>query len=233
MPLVVVVWSFPCDDECTGLLSRCQPALVWALRWCSIHGARVLLGLAAVAPPKVFTVKPTGTPQHAACPSCLHEDGGPDVSHITCVVVYLTTLACTPCVTCASQAVFEETDPALSVTLSAGVQLGPTFRVVACNCARMCDTVGDMCPFCVCKCRECGGSAQRRPLSTPQYDDDDGDDGTASPNVAISWRRMLSDHSSLMLVCVAAGLALYVLPHPHLLTVTIPAISILFCGALW
>jgi hypothetical protein len=95
-----------------------------------------------------------GKPDHSECPACVHESGGHE------------------------GAVYEAILPALGLArrLGRGAWLGPTFRVVECDCWSRLREGGDpalqgpadVCDFCACTCSRCGGNPIAARLAAEQ-----------------------------------------------------------------
>jgi hypothetical protein len=65
--------------------------------------------------------------------------------------------------------VLEDADPGRYTVVGPGVSLGDPFRVIACNCAAHAEELADLCSFCRCTCRACGGARNGRPAGAPLF----------------------------------------------------------------
>lgn len=235
----VLVWSMHIDLPALSHQSPAWRACEWATHWLSWRGVRLaLLGDVSGILPAKRTAKPIGTEAHAQCTVCFHDDGGAEVIMTLCrspvvtliVALLLLLLLRLDCV----QAVYEEADDRYYSSVGSGVCVGSTFRVVACNCAATCEFADQMCPFCACKCKACGGSTQRKPISLTavQYDDgddSDSDDGDAEDNEGLltRWRARARRHAPLLFIALAHVIASSLLTAPHVVALFVPCVSVL------
>lgn len=144
------------------------------------------------------------------------------------------------CVLCC-QCILEERDPSDYTTLSDGVIVGAAYRVVACDCAVRCDTVLDMCGYCTCKCKVCGGSPHRRPMNTEDFrydedgeDDDDSDSDNAAQSTVMRVFTSVQHNFSFVSCVTAIVLLRYMVDKPYLTTLYGPVVCfLLLLGVGW
>lgn len=106
------------------------------------------------------------------------------------------------------QALYEQTDPSTVHRVGRGVYLGPTFRVVSCDCLTRFDDVVDHCPFCSCRCTTCNGElsqskrffARRR----ARYGNTNAWGGSGSPYGAGAGGPSLCGYSESLMVDIGA-----------------------------
>ena len=92
------------------------------------------------------------------------------------------------------------------VQVGRGVLVGPGFRVVKCDCRPHHERASDYCPFCLCRCKACGGSPYGRASSYSTRNDDPLDLGAK-----YGWEDSEASLKWGVLMCVLMLLALVLL----------------------
>jgi len=118
------------------------------------------------------------------------------------------------------------------VRVGDGVLLGPGFRVVQCDCRPYHHKASDYCPFCLCRCKTCGGSPYGRASSSFSYNNTSStyDDPMAWTKYGLEEEAASVGWAVLTAVLMLVGLALmsFAVHTPYYCTPALAVVAFLF-----